>query len=325
MDEKINPIETKSTTIDNNINVSDTKNDIPNNYTSELNQDSHIWNDYEKFGSSIDGSMFNKPISDKNLFGSETKQGNLSNGEIEDIKQQELTNCWLLSSTKSIAQTQVGKEAIKNAIDANHEGTANDPYQITIFNTKGEKQTISVTKTDLINKGYSTGDFDMNLIEAATEKYFDSEGITAEDKLFPERSISGKSNSVDKYSIGYMLTGKTGIGLTTEQIAEKNKAYYSPLTKEGVDEMIKNFSDNPDSTTLTCAFKKPSLIDKLFSSNNNASQIANHEYYIKEVITDDKGKPSKVLYVNPWDTSKVYQKSYENFCKNLAQIEGFTL
>ncbi len=324
MTEQINPIEIDNNTTEIVKNIETEQSNIENKTSVETPENKNIWNNYEKFGISNDGSMFNKPISDKNLFGTE-QQNVMSNGKIEDIKQQELTDCWLLSSTKALAQTDIGKEAIKNAIDANHEGTAKDPYQITIFNTRGEKQTINVTKSDLVDKGYSVGDLDMNLIEAAVEKYFDSEGITAEDKLFPDRSISGKSNNVDKYSIGYMLTGKTGKGLTTENIAPKNKEYYSPMTKEAFDEMIKNFADNPNSTTLTCAFKPPSFIAKLFSSNNNAAQIENHEYYIKEVIKDDKGNPSKILYVNSWDTTIVYEKSYNNFFKNLAQIQGFTL
>lgn len=321
----VDNIDLKTSTLNNNIQCSETRMQQTRAKLSEIDSKSSIWTDYKKYDTNNNGTLTDDNISETELFKLGQNFGIFSDGKINDIKQQEANDCWLLSSVKALEQTSAGGEAIKNAIDANHTGTSEDPYEVTIYNTLGEKQTIKITEEDLNEKGYSKGDFDMNLLEAATEKYFDSEGIAAEDKSQPDSSISGKSNNIDKYSPGYMLTGKTGTGLTTGEILEKNKEYYKPLTKDGVNEMLTDFANNQKSNTLTFSFKESSLLNKLFSSKNNPEQIPNHVYYVKDVIKDDNGKLSDILYVNPWDTSQVYHKSYDDFCKNIAQIEKFEL
>ena len=321
----VDNIDLKTSNSNNNIQYSDTKMQQTRAKLSEIDSKSSIWNDYKKYDANNNGTLSDDNISETELFKLGQNFGIFSDGKINDIKQQEANDCWLLSGAKALQQTDNGRAAIKNAIDANHTGTNEDPYEVTIYNTRGEQETIKITEEDLNRKGYSKGDFDMNLLEAATEKYFDAEGITAEDKSQPDRSISGKSNNIDKYSLGYMLTGKTGTGLTTGEILDKNKEYYKPLTKDSVNEMLTGFANNPKSNTLTFSFKESSLLNKLFSSKNNPAQIPNHNYYIKDIIKDSNGKLSDILYVNPWDTSQVYHKSYDDFCKNIAQIEKFEL
>lgn len=194
----VDNVDLKASNLNNNIQYSEIRMQQTRAKLSEIDSKSSIWTDYKKYDTNNNGVLTDDNISETELFKLGQNFGIFSDGKINDIKQQEANDCWLLSGVKALEQTDKGKAAIKNAIDANHTGTSEDPYEVTIYNTLGVKQTIKITEDDLNEKGYSNGDFDMNLLEAATEKYFDSEGITAEDKSQPDRSISGKSNNIDK-------------------------------------------------------------------------------------------------------------------------------
>ena len=254
--------------------------------------------------------------------------GILPDGEIGGIQQGEIGDCWLLGDVVSLSLTKQGKEFIKNAIDYNHLGTSDDPYMVYLINTEGKKIQISLTEEELQNykrKKYSNGDIDMKILEVAIEKYFDSERARGIEFANNEELLDGGIPNVGKYSVTWMLTGRSGKGFTSSTIRDEFKDSFSPLTKDTVTTAIENYANNPSNIAFTCAFSDTSVEKKsskpsLFRFLSDEPLIENHCYTVSGVIKNCNGNIELVRCLNPHDTHKEILIPYEKFLSSVAQI-----
>lgn len=249
-------------------------------------------------------------------------------GKIQNTKQGEVGDCWLLSEANAMSKTSWGAEAIKNAIDGIHSGDDTDPYKVSLINTEGKKIEINVTNEDLkgfgINrKTYSIGDIDMNLLEAATAKYFTSEIEAGRlDKDVNKALEDGLGTG--KYSLGYMLTGSNGQGLTTVEIKPENKHLYKSMNSDNLEQAMIDYTNNPNETAMICTLKKQNFWQKTFGKTSEAEQTPCHSYAITYVEKNSSGKITYVSYQNPWDSSIEYTVPYDTFKKRVEQISWNT-
>lgn len=271
-------------------------------------------------------NVTNNNTSSGSVFEGYFDKSNQYDSKIDPSQQQEINDCWLLSDAKSLSETEFGAQAIKDAIDHEHAGSEIDPYEVTIYNSFGEKQTIEVTKSDmekyLGNDGmnYSKGDGDTRLLEAATAKYFVQEieagRMTGRDVDDP---LNGSPFGV--YSTSYMLTGKMPHGLTTVDIAPENAPYFDNMTRENMNQVMNQYADNPSNMAMTVSFKDRTFFQKLFGTISKEQQEPEHSYSITGVNRDNKGNIVSVTYSNPHNSSVEYTISYNRFQKIVTQID----
>ena len=246
-------------------------------------------------------------------------------GKIDDSIQRDIGNCWLLSDAKALQNTDFGEQAIKDAIDYDHDGSEIDPFEVVIYNSFGEKQTIKVTNSDMekylnTNKKYSKGDGDTRLLEAAVAKYFVQE---IEAGRMKDRSADDplEGSPFGKYSLNYMLTGKLPHGLTSYEIKPENAELFDKLTEEGVDEIMNKYADNPRNMAMSVAFKDRTLFEKLFGNTSREQQDSKHAFTILGVSKNDNGDIVSVTYSNPHNSSVKHNIPYEKFKKIVVQME----
>ncbi|MBR1908273.1 hypothetical protein IJ818_04995 [bacterium] len=193
------------------------------------------------------------------------------NGEIdEDTFQQNIGDCWLLSDVRALSGTEFGAQAIRDALDYDHAGTAEDPYTVTLYDTNGERRVIELTREDLMDYGsktvddngsyldFSVGDADMRLLEAGVAKYFRQEIAAGniEDRSEEDPLDGGSFNMA--YRMEYMLTGREAEILynrvytsteSGEEIPENLK-----ISDENLSRILNNFINNTGNVSMTCAF-----------------------------------------------------------------------
>lgn len=280
-----------------------------------------IWNDYKNFDLNGNGSISDdiENMSDADLYRMGQQMGILSDGAVQATKQSEETgNCYLLSGVNALSNTTWGKEAIQNAIEPTEDGG----YNVTFYNSDGEKETVNISAEELAAnpEKYSSGDVDMKIIEVAAEKFYsahlDEDAYSYKDKNTPltEGLMEGKT------SILYMLTGSEGHVLQSTELDKRihESALASDrgaLTDETLQQELLEIASNPDGYAATCAFKKPGFFQKLFGGGDTVSA---HGYSIKEVIQSPDGGIQSVIVQNPWDSSKEIVMSYKDFKSQVA-------
>lgn len=295
---------------------------------SGINSQSSIWDNYKHLDTNNDGSLADEKISDDILYSTGQKLGIIPDSKIQETKQGQANDCWLLSGTQALSNTEWGSKAIEQALDTNHTGKTDDPYLVTLTNSEGKKIQVPVTSEDLSSYGkdkltYSEGDIDMNILEAGIAKYFTTEIKAGRLDKNIDDPIGG-GVAAGKYSINYLLIGKEGQGLTTARINPEYKDVYQKLTTDNLEEVLVNYADDTSKTAMTCAFKEPSFMQKLFNNTSKNEQMSNHEYIITNVKKNPAGEITTVSYKNPWDTSIEYTIPYETFQKRAAQISWLT-
>lgn len=283
---------------------------------STFDSTSSVWAEYQHLDTNGNGTLEDDNLSNNDLYRLGQEFGIVPDGKFDETKQLDAENCFVLSGAKAMNQTEWGRQAIDNAVDKNHAGTADDPYVVQLVNTNGETVEFTVTKEDLAGyvdddgkmRNFSDSGIDTNIIEAGVVKYLKSEGV----------SLKG-GFAAGKYSLCYMLTGDEGHGLTVGDIREANKGIYEPLTQEKLQNTMLDYASNQDSYAMTCNFKKPGFFQRMFGSSSK--QMANHSYAVVGVTYNSAGEIAKVRYTNPWDSNTELSMSYEKFCKNVVQLD----
>lgn len=92
-------------------------------------------------------------------------------GNIDEVDQGQTGDCWLLSGIRALVSTQTGKDIVKNAIQ-----WADDKKSVWVY-FAGKQQYVQITLDDIKNalhkedgQAYSRGDFDVLVMELATQK-----------------------------------------------------------------------------------------------------------------------------------------------------------
>ncbi|MBR1754210.1 hypothetical protein IJ732_05170 [bacterium] len=233
---------------------------------------------------------------------------NSSDGKIDTTYQKSVGECWLLAQVKSLSDTVVGQQIIKDAIKINSDGS------VTVkLKGVGMEYTYPldrVASRDYYTPGmeYSEGDIDMRFIELAigdfrkeAMNYPVGETLQA---IFP--SDATENDPLDGGGLSEAIFYLTGV------IPEDVYSY------SDIERQLENKSQRPDSYTLVTAFKEtdPS-VGKFNDFNYNI--VSGHEYSISRVTADT------VYVVNPWDSSKEIAYPKDKFMQNCVATSSVNL
>lgn len=126
------------------------------------------------------------------------------------------------------------------------------------------------------------------------------------------------------YSTNYLLTGRTGQGITKVDILPENANIYSKMTDDNLLDALNTFADNPSNVSMTCGFKERSWFQKTFGTTSAGEQSTNHAYTITNVNKNPSGEIISVSYTNPWDSGKEYTIPYKTFCDRVIDLSYIT-
>lgn len=224
-------------------------------------------------------------------------------GVIDDTKQKEIGDCWLLSGVNSMRETETGARIIKDSITQNKDGS------VTVeLKGLGKEYTFSagevyLAEYDASDMNYAKGDKDMNLLEMAIGEYR-KELLASGDYARNDRDLTKtiganatKNNPLEGGQLDeaiYFLTGVKSNFYTDEKNIKKS---------------IKNIAAHPDKEYAT----QVSFLEEE-KDVTGGKILTNHAY---SVVSADK---ENVYVVNPWDSSKVIKYPRDKFLTNIKRL-----
>lgn len=216
---------------------------------------------------------------------------NTPDGVIQGGKQGSTAgDCWLLAQMNSMSKTSWGKEALKNAITQEKDGSFTVHF-------KGVNKDITITAEEFKkaqkNSSYSSGDADALLLEIAMSKHFKEEDINS-------GSING-NDLAGEDSLQFVLTGAKGLQTT-------NPEYYEPI--------LQLMAQNPETNSDISA-------TYVFYDENQGSGGTHHVLSVQQVVLNDKGKIKEVVLKDSYNPDRTFTKSYGQFVSDLRGF-GFT-
>ena len=266
----------------------------------------------------------------------------VANGVLENSAQGRIGDCWLHSQVNALKDTDFGKDAIKNAIQKNEDGS----YTVKF---KGVNKSYTFSSEEIQSKidenVYSKGDLDYKLIEMGVEKLYDEQipkEIEKELKIHRELSKDGFkeaaqdsarriSELIDKrdHKIKSIDGGAGSISISDK---ENEIAYLlgadceqtsidSPSGIEGA--LIKKAKS---SNEVAINFGSYYDIEKREPFNKELPEAdEGHEYSIKNVKLDENENIVQVDVINPWDNSKSIPLTLEEFHAMRAPDENISV
>ena len=247
------------------------------------------------------------------------------NGELDEwIEQGGTGDCWLIAGILALNSTDEGKKIIKESITANSDGS------VTVtFKGLGVSYTISAAEIRLHdtdsnkNDAYSNGDNDMLAFELAVEK-LKKDIKSGKVKLdVDSESYEGYNNndfSIEggfSQQIVYFLTGKVSETHCVDTDSAKNDAEARKLLSKGlpVEEVLEVLQQASENQPVVLNFgvyygvKRAQCVDgRVFNLDVTSGGHA-------LAITNIDAEKRTVTIVNPWDSTKEYTLSWEEFAK----------
>ena len=265
-----------------------------------------------------------------------------ANGVLENSEQGRIGDCWLHSQVNALKDTDFGKDAIKNAIQKNEDGS----YTVKF---KGVNKSYTFSSEEIQSKidenVYSKGDLDYKLIEMGVEKLYDEQipkEIEKELKIHRELSKDGfKEAAQDSaHRISELINKRDhkiksiagGAGSISISDKENEIAYLlgadceqtsidSPSGIEGA--LIKKAKS---SNEVAINFGSYYDIEKREPFNKKLPEAdEGHEYSIKNVKLDENENIVQVDVINPWDNSKSIPLTLEEFHAMRAPDENISV
>ncbi len=266
----------------------------------------------------------------------------VANGVLENSEQGRIGDCWLHSQVNALKDTDFGKDAIKNAIQKNEDGS----YTVKF---KGVNKSYTFSSEEIQSKidenVYSKGDLDYKLIEMGVEKLYDEQipkEIEKELKIHRELSKDGfKEAAQDSaHRISELIDKRDhkiksidgGAGSISISDKENEIAYLlgadceqtsidSPSGIEGA--LIKKAKS---SNEVAINFGSYYDIEKREPFNKELPEAdEGHEYSIKNVKLDENENIVQVDVINPWDNSKSIPLTLEEFHAMRAPDENISV
>lgn len=227
--------------------------------------------------------------------GNPNAQGTDLDGYIDASAQSGYTgDCWLLTGLNSMSYSEAGRQAIKDAMTFNPDGS------VTVnFKGVGVSYTITAEQIAAANKNarYSSGDDDVLVFEMAMEQLRNDIGAG---------KIKFDVNS--PYYVGDTSTGRNGQSSIDGGYVEQvwylltGKLANQTSNPEQVKQYLEQFEQNPDSMAMSCSFKGGQGDTNGFvvtdANGNPVKLYYSHAYAVKSVDGD------KVTIVNPWDSTQ---------------------
>lgn len=251
------------------------------------------------------------------------------NEEIEDTKQGNIGDCWLISGLVSLSYTEEGRKIIDDAITVN----SDEEFTVT-FN--GINKSYTITAEEILNsrgREYSYGDDDVVLMELAVEKALNDikDGVVEVDKNTRDNLI-GKQNEDNVLNGGYfskltyLLTGRPA----EYRKNNEKKTFYKFLKTIGINtgenkdftNILDKIEKNPEAGCSTMGFYNKNGEEKVIATDVNGNEViltygGGHAWSIKSVEGDC------VTLTNPWDSSIEVTLTKEEIEKHPADIDYF--
>ena len=227
-----------------------------------------------------------------------------SDGVVEDSRQQNVGDCWLLATVNALRETPQGAKIIKDSIHQNNDGSITVTLKGVNRSYTYSPERIAAREYNDAGKVYSAGDIDMKLIELAVNDYR-KELIATKDREYIDKNLSDRATMADPLRAGgFSEPVKYLTGLEVKSVARiENKSYNLSLKGR-----------YPDKYAITVTFKNedPSLGRE---KSSNSPLITNGHMYNVSRVTNDT-----VYVVNPWDSSKEIAYPKDKFLDNSSVV-----
>lgn len=237
------------------------------------------------------------------------------NSQIEPTKQSiKQVDCWLLSDINAMNQTKWGKQAIKDALVPDEDGSGGIMVKFKGSPLAQKNFHITAEEIQKAKKSghYSSGDDDMMAFELATEKLSmklveekKGERLTSFDEVIGHKSYLTNITTDKKHNkyldISTLITGREDVEMDFL------------LGAKGSNNILKYISQNFDKTSTVCCFNH--YKDIFCTRAENDPVHGNHAYAIKKI---DYGK--SVTIIDPFHTDKEIKLSWDKFINDVEQV-----
>ena len=243
------------------------------------------------------------------------------NGEIDEYVEQGGTgDCWLLTGVLALNSTEVGKNIIKSSITANADGS------VTVnFKGVGVSYTISLDEIkkhdtdDIKSDAYSNGDNDMLVLELAVEKLKNDIASgkvkldVIEDSYEGYNGDNGEIEGGFPQQLLYFLTGEESITATAKYLRapQAPSDHAQTFIPESYINKIFNEALENGNTAITFGLYDGTHSAKLTNGKDYKLPLGRggHALAVTNLTKDT------VTFVNPWDSTKEYTMTWDEFAK----------
>lgn len=242
-----------------------------------------------------------------------TPERNVKNGKIEDSKQGNTGDCWLLSSVNALSYSDKGKQIIKNALEYDENGTTVHLKGVGDYYVSNDELQEAEKAKKLNSTLYTNGDDDMLVFELAVEKVrkdiVENGTLDFTKEALEEGRISCFLTDSVPMARNTMLDGGTADEALYYITGKKPEFEFLDISHK--DKMIDDFIKD-DNENLVMAANLSSDREIKDIDGNDIKLSGPHGYSVKAA---DK---NSVTIVNPWDSTACISIPRETFVKHFG-------
>ena len=246
-------------------------------------------------------------------------------GIISASEQGTVKDCALISAINSLCTTEIGREAIKNAVSIDEDGNMT-------VNFAGIDRKYTITREEFNKKNsFSSGDPEVRAIELAWEKMLNEvkDGVLQRESRQPYHE--GQNILQEKLKCGYNIVAGTFANSVYELLTKKypylSDYYCTDDLMEQLDKLetqsnraitVGNVPEEHKDNRLLTGITKCSKSEYTDAYGNQVDIYNLHAYAVKE--SDTKADGTRIItIINPYDSSKEVVLDEATFLKAFNQ------